>query len=102
MKFISFSYIYYLGGGIKVPWYKLDARHGPGHQTRTVEYFWRDISLSVVGKNALMNTFLEHENPVGTVSLVRKLPNHIRVQKIREYRSRRSYATKMLRMLENV
>lgn len=83
-----------------MPWYKVEARTGPGHQSHYLNYLWQDKRLTRQEALSLFEDELRHRaNPVGSVVAVRRLPAKVRDQKIAMYRGRIENASRMLAML---
>lgn len=87
-------------------WYKVDIRHGPGHQARDVEYKYFDdeewrLASEKEKKETAFEMVVEHwwEDSVGDVTKIAELPEEIRQNKIAEYTQKRNDANKMLDML---
>lgn len=85
-----------------MPWYRMEARHGPGHQGRDVEYEWSWEELSEPEqKDAWVDWVTRnfwHES-VGGVSPVEVLPQEVREEKIQYYRDLIEDAQEMLSIL---
>ena len=65
-------------------WYRINARFGPGHQSKDWGYFWSGRRLSRADKQAVFeDTYRDRSWPVGHVRLVRRLPKRVIEQKIR-------------------
>ncbi len=86
-------------GDIAMPWYKIEANTGPGHQSHFLDYVWRDKRLTKRKKQELFEDALAHRNATGTVTAVRRLPAKVRDRKITLYKRRIENANKMLTML---
>lgn len=83
-----------------MPWYKVEANTGAGHQSKYLGYVWQDNKLTRGEKEDLFKHELrDRHDAVGTVVAVRRLPAKIRVQKIRLYLRRIEAAKKMLVIL---
>ncbi len=83
-----------------MPWYKIEAHTGPGHQSRYLNYVWRDKRLAGQEALLLFEDELEHRtDAVGSVVAVRRLPAKVRGQKIAMCRRCIEDANKMLAML---
>lgn len=83
-----------------MPWYKVEARHGPGHQSRTVYYVWQDHELSEDEKKELFEeSFSDLDWPVGDVFMIKKLPKEVYIEKLHHYESSIKAAKRMLKIL---
>lgn len=85
-------------------WYKIDVRHGPGHQSRTVEYKYIEDEWYTSEKaieEDLKEMVIEDwwECPIGYITKLIELPEDVRQSKIRWYKDKIDVANKMLRML---
>ena len=90
-------------------WYKVDIRHGPGHQSRTVEYLYFDDKdwASVSEEDKKQEAFdmvVQHwwEWPIGNVTKIAELPERVRQQKLSFFEESRSKADKMIRELNSI
>jgi hypothetical protein len=90
-------------------WYKVDIRHGPGHQSRTTKYLyfddedWESVSEEDKKKEAF-DMVVEYwwEYPIGNVTRIVELPEEIRQEKIEFFKDSRSEADKMIKELETI
>ena len=81
-------------------WYRIEADYGPGHQSHSGEYQWFDRKLTRAEKQEVFEeTFKGHDWPVGSVSVVSKLPKKVVEEKILQYKRTIEQATKMLTVL---
>ena len=83
-------------------WYKFEAIHGGGHQSKSVDYKWFDPLLDADDRefeweNWIMENFWG--DAVGEVVLVIKLPSKVREAKKNHYHGVISDAEKMLALL---
>jgi hypothetical protein len=83
-----------------MPWYRIFADHGPGHQSSTE--FYRFYSAPLDTKQKRRDVWEEvfddgrYDYPIGDVELCEKLPQHIYDEKVSGFHSSIEYATKML------
>jgi hypothetical protein len=86
-----------------MPWYRIFANHGPGHQSSTEFYRWNDEPLTTKQQreDAWQEAFERYDDAIGDVELCDRLPHHIREQKIEGCRNTIEHARKMLNILGN-
>lgn len=63
-----------------MPWYRVFAHHGSGHQSHTQEYVWDDRKLDPAEHQVLFENICQSlglSNPIGGVQLLRKLPKDV-------------------------
>jgi hypothetical protein len=85
-----------------MPWYKVFADHGPGHQSHTEFYTFERETLKEDSREALWQDHFDtgrYEWPIGGVKLVKKLPEQIRVSKLASYESKLKHDRFMLQVL---
>lgn len=82
-------------------WYKLDVRHGPGHQGRTQEYHWSDQDRMPRGELKEWYDHLTREMdwPIGKLRKIKTLPARVREDKIAEYRRKKRHTETVLKSL---
>ena len=92
-------------------WYKIDIRHGPGHQSHTVEYLWHGTVFPPDGHKERLSKedrqyLFDHvarqwdmDWPIGTVRKVNSLPPKVHEQKVSEFRANLRHADTMLQVL---
>ena len=67
-----------------MPWYKISAQHGGGHQGYTYFYRWFDRRMSKYEKESLWeDLFRNTNNAIGNVEQVKTVPEYM-VKRIRE------------------
>lgn len=87
-----------------MPWYRIFASHGPGHQSSSEHYRWFEKELDKQGKEDAWEEIFANERydwPIGDVEQVRGLPAHILEGKMSGCRSEIAHASKMLGVLQN-
>jgi hypothetical protein len=88
-----------------MPWYRIFANHGPGHQSSTEFYCWYEKPLDTKEKRkeAWETAFddVRYDWPIGDVELVDKLPQHIHDEKIASFQLDIAHAYKMLGVLKD-
>lgn len=83
-----------------MPWYKVEFRSGPGHQSKHVEYEFTDDMLDDAGEQALFESHSwTYDDAKGTVSLIEALPRKIRDDLIADYKLELKHAAEMLDIL---
>jgi len=92
--------------GFPMPWYKMHASFGPGHQSSETDYWWRKDILTEEQKENLWEDFVDGspyvmENPVGKCEQVDVLPTDIKAEKIRSFKAAIEASHFMLNVLEN-
>jgi hypothetical protein len=89
-----------------MPWYKITANTGPGHQSKRLEYVYRSEKLDKAGKDDLFEEFCRYkwftDNAMGDVRLVTKLPEEVRLAKLREYQAERDAIDNMIARLREM
>ena len=85
-----------------MPWYRLYADHGPGHQGQSEKYEfygdgWDEESLRELWQDWCHKDFLD--DAIGDVELVKELPEKERQEQIEKYRNRIESDFKMLQIL---
>ena len=85
--------------GRAMPWYKIEAHTGLGHQSHYLDYVWRDEKLTKEEKRWMFEDVFRDRDAVGDVVVVRRLPVKTRDQKIAMYKQRIEDTNKMLAML---
>jgi hypothetical protein len=66
-----------------MPWYLVEAHHGPGHQSNTSEIYWSDKALDKKGKEDLWDRVFkdgnrEYDWPIGNVYRIKGITQHYR------------------------
>ena len=88
-----------------MPWYRIFANHGPGHQSSTEVYHFFEKPLNTKERrdDAWEEVFGygEYDDPSGGVELCDKLPQHIHDSKIKSLQSEIEHAHKMLDVLKS-
>lgn len=86
-----------------MPWYRIFANHGPGHQSSSEFYsfFEEPLTTKESRESAWQDAFDRYDDAIGDVELVDKLPHHIREQKIEHCRAIIDHTRKMLSVLGN-
>jgi hypothetical protein len=84
-----------------MPWYRIFASHGPGHQSSDEFYRWYETPLDTKEdkKNAWDVAFESYDNATGDIELCDRLPHHIREEKIEDCRATIEHARRMLTVL---
>lgn len=83
-----------------MPWYKLEADHGPGHQSRTVKYVWRDEPMSMTEeRDAFEDAFDDLNWPIGEVVKLGRLPKEVHPEMVERYERQGREASRMLKIL---
>lgn len=83
-------------------WYKFEFRHGPGHQGHTVEYRWYDyVPSDAEQKDEMHEIAHDHyiEDWFCDCDPVEKLPDDVRAEFIKKYRSYVTHGRAMLKTL---
>lgn len=83
-------------------WLKIYAMHGPGHQSETEEYVWREKKPSPNERQEMFENMAERHylnNASGKVTLVKVLPEKVRQEKIRYCKLSIEHDMKMLKIL---
>jgi len=83
-------------------WFKVYANHGGGHQGYTEEFVWRDERPSKDEREYMWNEMIEGNrmnNAIGSVKLVRVLPEKVRLEKIERCKGQIVHAQAMLKIL---
>lgn len=94
-----------------MPWYKFTAMHGPGHQSgnrkgekpEPEDFFFYTVMLGKADRRDTWESICHQrhlQNPIGDLRLVERLPEEIRVFKIKQYRHERAFALARIRELE--
>ena len=86
-----------------MPWYKFEAQHGPGHQSNTINYEWYDDDEQLTKEEQREEwecKFRDCDYPIGKVTKLRKLPEHIIKSKIKMYKDDIEHAKEMLKILK--
>lgn len=83
-----------------MPWYKFYADHGPGHQSHSEFYQWRDQPFEDAQHRHEVweDAFREKDYPIGKVVLVKKLPEAILLSKRAEFLSKLQRARYLLKV----
>jgi hypothetical protein len=85
-----------------MPWYKLRATHGPGHQSTHEEYFYTITKLTKEFKQDEWIERTEHlDYPIGDIKEIKFLPEDIKLQKIERCLAKIKAMNDMLKILEN-
>lgn len=87
-----------------MPWYRIFASHGPGHQSSSEHYRWFDKELDEQGRKDAWDEIFANERydwPIGNVDKVKGLPAHILDGKLSNCRSEIEHAKKMIDVLQN-
>lgn len=86
-----------------MPWYKMEVSHGPGHMGRDVAYRYQDgdEELTRDGYEDLFYHDIQYywEWPKFKFEKVDALPEEVRADKIRDYKSSITHAENMLVIL---
>lgn len=87
-----------------MPWYRIFASHGPGHQSSTEFYRWYEQSLDTEEKKkaaweAEFDNGHYFDWPIGDVELCGGLPQNIFEEKVEGFKSKIQYANRMLEVL---
>jgi hypothetical protein len=83
-----------------MPWYRMKAQYGPGHQSGDFRYFWSGHRLSHEEKQGVFeNAYREHDWPIGCVRMVKALPKRVIERKIQHCEDGIKGAQQMLRIL---
>ena len=82
-----------------MPWYKIEANTGPGHQSHYLNYVWQDEKLTRSEREDLFESELQHRDAIGTIVAVRRLPAKVRDHKIVMYKQRIENANRMIALL---
>lgn len=83
-------------------WFKLYAMHGGGHQGQSEDYFWRVQCPSHGEREDMWHEWVRDNyirSAKGGVSLVRELPEKVRLEKIEHYKHTIVHAQQMLKVL---
>lgn len=83
-------------------WFRLYAMHGGGHQGDSEHYVWRPRRPSANEREEMWKEWVDRSylhNAKGGVTLVRKLPEKVRQEKIEDYRRTIKHAQEMLGVL---
>jgi len=83
-------------------WFKIHARHGSGHMGYTEEYMWQDERPSRGERESIWEWLVDKNNlhnARGGVTLVRELPEKVRLEKIADYKGCIERDMKMLKIL---
>lgn len=84
-----------------MPWYRVYADHGPGHQSHTESYIYRNKPLTKEERESEWEQLVydRHLNDaIGKVDLVKRVPEHILAEKIESARSLAKYYKWMLKV----
>lgn len=88
-----------------MPWYRIYANHGPGHQSSTEFYRWfeKPLATKESRKDAWEGIFDDgrYDWPIGDVERVDRLPQHIYDEKVSGYWNSINHAKRMLTVLTN-
>ena len=82
-----------------MPWYKIEADTGPGHQSHYTNYVWQDKRLTHKEKVELFDDEFRDREAIGTIITVRRLPAKVRDHKIVMYKQRIENANRMIALL---
>jgi len=85
-----------------MPWYRIHAMCGPGHQSNFETYYHSAKPLTKDEKADLWEDTMRSNdvhNAAGEVDVVRKLPKKVREEKVRKYEFQLQHAKKMLEIL---
>jgi len=85
-----------------MPWYRIYANHGPGHQSSSEHYRFFEKPLDKAGKKEAWHEIYDdgrHDWPIGDVELVDALPQHIHDSKVASTQASIQSANKMLKIL---
>jgi hypothetical protein len=68
-----------------MPWYKLQASYGPGHQSGHTTYKFSDTTLTEEERRDILDReFADRDWPIGTVIALKGLPRDIKIKKMDE------------------
>lgn len=86
-----------------MPWYRIFAKHGPGHQSFTEVYRFFEKKMLREEKKEAWDTVFDYgfEYPIGNVQLVKALPQHIYDRQVESAKYDLSHAKRMLNILAN-
>ena len=88
-----------------MPWYRIFANHGPGHQSSSEHYrfFAEPLRTKEQKKEAWEEIFASYDYdwPIGDVELVEKLPQHIHDQQVESFKRAVEHGHRMLDILAN-
>lgn len=85
-----------------MPWYRIFASFGPGHQSSSEHYRFFEKPLDRAGKKDAWEELFDdgrHDWPIGDVELVDSLPQHIHEGKVESAHASIRSANKMLEIL---
>jgi hypothetical protein len=82
-----------------MPWYKIEANHGPGHQSHGVYYEWMEKPTKQDKIDVFHKYFGHTEWPEGSVRAVSKLPPKIAEQLANAYKTQLDHYKRLLRVL---
>jgi hypothetical protein len=85
-----------------MPWYRIYASHGPGHQSSSEYYRYFAKSLDKAGKKDAWDEIFDdgrHDWPIGDVELCERLPQNVYDEKIAGFQSSIEYANRMLEVM---
>src|SRR5271157_2547413 len=83
-----------------MPWYRIYAMHGPGHQSDSEFFRWYDAPLTAGDKSDVFSDVFDHyDDAIGDVELVAKLPQHIHDEKVSAAEASIQYGYKILGVL---
>ena len=83
-----------------MPWYKLTADHGPGHQSTTKEYFWVSRPLSKGEKEDYFDYYCsDMESPIAEIQMVKKLPEKVKKEQLDTMKTKIEYAKEIIKVL---
>ena len=87
-----------------MPWYRIFASYGPGHQSSDEHFRWYEKTLDTPAAQEAWREIFEdghYDWPVGGAELLAKLPQHIHDEKVNDFESSIDHAYKMLRVLRD-
>jgi hypothetical protein len=88
-----------------MPWYRIYADHGPGHQSSTEFYRWYSNPLDTKQKRKdaweewFDGSCGQYDYPIGDVELVDRLPQHVYDEKVKAAHDAVSHAHSMMDIL---
>jgi hypothetical protein len=85
-----------------MPWYRIHANHGPGHQSSTEHYHYSKTPINKVLQESMWHDYFDNYDwPIGDCELVTSLPEHILASKIGCAKDTIKSQTAMLKVLRD-
>ncbi len=87
-----------------MPWYRLEYRHGAGHQSTDVMYEWFSYELSKEEENELWHEKVDpywSDTIYGECERVDHIPEDVHKEKLEFYRRRKESCEYMIALLED-